>query len=361
VIDIFADVAAACRVEVPTADRRGIALVGAGAIADVAHLPAYRRGGLDVVGITDIDQERARAVAARHDLPRVYSDLDALLADDSVEVVDVAVPAKAQPDVARAVIASGRHMLGQKPFAPTSSIARELAELAEAHSVVLAVNQQLRFDEGIAAAHKMIELGWIGEITCMTISVDIWTEWSDWPWMLTLDELEVWVHSIHYHDLIRWFLGEPERVYCCGGYTPGQAPKGETRTISTFGYPGGRRAVVTANHENSWGDLSATFRLDGSRGAIRGTLGLLYDYPHGRPDTVEITSDVLPTDGWTPYPVTTRWIPDAFLGPMASLLSAVRLGTSPVTSARDNIGTIALVEALYRSMHTGQAQTFPPG
>jgi len=251
-------------------------------------------------------------------------------------------------------------MLGQKPFAPTSAIARELADQAEARGVVLAVNQQLRFDEGMAAAHKMVELGWIGEVTCMTIAVNIWTEWSDWPWMLVLDELEVWNHSIHYHDVIRWFLGEPERVYCVGGRTPGQLAKGETRTNSTFSFAGGHSAVVTTNHENSWGDMSATFRLDGSRGAIRGTLGLLYDYPHGRPDTVEVISDVLPTDGWTPYPATTRWIPDAFLGPMASLLSAARLGTSPITSARDNINTIALVETLYRSMRTGEAQPFPP-
>jgi predicted dehydrogenase len=114
--------------------------------------------------------------------------------------------------------------------------------------------------------------------------------------------------------------------------------------------------MVHANHENSRGDNSAVFRIDGTHGSIRGTLGLLYDYPGGRPDTVEVNSSVLPTDGWLPYPVTTRWIPDAFLGPMGSVMDAVATGSAPRTSARDNVGTLRLVEAIYASMETGTAR-----
>ena len=361
-IDLFRPVAEACRVEVAPDQRRPIGVVGAGAIVDLAHLPAYHRGGLRVVGITDIDRDRARAVADRHGIERVYSDLDSLLADGEVEVVDVAVPAQAQPGIARRVLAAGRHMLGQKPLALSSATAAELADLAEDNEVVLAVNQQLRFDEGVAAAHRMMELGWLGEITSLAIQVDIWSEWSDWPWMLELDELEVWNHSVHYHDLVRWFLGEPESVYCAAGRTPGQAPRAETRTITTYCFAGGARALVTCNHENAWGDNSATLRLEGNHGAVRGTLGLLYHYPTGRPDTLEVTSDLLPTDGWVPYPVTTRWLPDAFLGPIASLLAAAAAGGGalPLTSARDNVRTLAVVEAIYRSVQTGRAEAPAP-
>ena len=103
-------------------------------------------------------------------------------------------------------------------------------------------------------------------------------------------------------------------------------------------------------------------RLEGNHGAVRGTLGLLYHYPTGRPDTLEVTSDLLPTDGWVPYPVTTRWLPDAFLGPMASLLAAAAAGGGalPLTSARDNVRTLAVVEAIYRSVQTGRAEAPAP-
>jgi predicted dehydrogenase len=257
--------------------------------------------------------------------------------------------------LASQAIRSGRHVLAQKPFALSVEGGRRMVELAEEHGVVLAVNQQLRFEEGMAAAHRMVELGWIGSLTAMSITVDIWTEWADWPWMLDTERLEIMNHSIHYHDVIRWFLGEPTTVFCAAGRVPGQAAVGESRTISTYLFDSGARALVHANHENEHGDNRATFRIDGSLGAIRGTLGLLYDYPHGRPDTLEINSRVVPTGGWLPYPVTTRWIPDAFLGPMSSVLAAATEGSALRSSGRDNLGTLSLVEALYESIRTGAA------
>ncbi|WP_020579353.1 Gfo/Idh/MocA family protein [Actinopolymorpha alba] len=344
----------AVAISAPPSVHRPIAVVGAGAIMDVAHLPAYRAAGLPVVGVFDIDHERARAVAERHEIPTVYRDLAEVLADDTVEVVDIAVPAARQEEVATAVIQAGRHVLAQKPFAPDPPTGIRLVELAESMHTVLAVNQQLRFDEGMAAAHRMVELGWIGDITAFSITVDIWTEWSDWPWLLETERLEIMNHSIHYHDVVRWFLGEPAGVFCAAGRLPGQRAVGETRTISTYLYDSGVSAVVHANHTNDHGDNKAEFRIGGTSGAIRGTLGLLYDYPHGRPDTLEVHSTVLPTDGWLPYPVTTRWIPDAFLGPMASVLWAVADGQPLRSSGLDNLGTLRLVEALYTSIATKQ-------
>lgn len=354
-IDVLAAVSEAVRIRVPDAHRRPIGIVGAGAIVDVAHLPAYTAAGLEVVAITDLDQDRAREVAERHAVPTVYATLDELLDDDRIEVVDVAVPTSAQLALVGAAIRSGRSVLAQKPFALSVEDGRQLVELAEQHGVVLAVNQQLRFDEGVAAAHRMVELGWVGTVTAMSVTVDIWTEWGDWPWMLQTPRLEIMNHSIHYHDLIRWFLGEPSTVFCAAGRVPGQAAAGESRTISSYLFDSGTRALVHANHENSHGDNSATFRIDGSQGSIRGTLGLLYDYPSGRPDTLEVNSTVIGTDGWLPYPVTTRWIPDAFLGPMSSVLGALAEGTTPRSSGRDNLGTLRLVEALYESINTGSA------
>jgi predicted dehydrogenase len=341
VISQFAAIAEACRIEVAPPQRRPIATVGAGAIMNVAHLPAYSYGGLDVVGIFDTNADAAREVALAHGIAQVYPSIEDLLGDDAVEVVDIAVPASIQPEIVRMA---------------TVAQALDLADLADQRGLVLGVNQQLRFDEGMAAAHAMVDLGWLGKLTFMTINVNIWTEWSQWAWMLEEPHLEIMNHSIHYHDVIRWFLGEPKIAFCAAGRTPGQAAVGETRTITTTLYESGARALVHANHENDTKDDAATFRIDGTHGSIRGTLGLLYDYPHGRPDTLEVCSTVLPTDGWVPYPVTTRWIPDAFLGPMASVLAAASGGPPPRSSARDNAKTLRLIEALYKSIETGQAQ-----
>jgi predicted dehydrogenase len=352
-IEIFKEVSDFCNFDIPEEIRAPIAIIGAGGIVDGAHLPAYKIAGLSVIGIFDVDQVKAREVADRHNIPKVYRSLEELLTDPISVIVDIAVPAALQPEIFYQVAAAKKHVLAQKPMATTVADGEKMAQAVLQNGIVGAVNHQLRFDEGVAAAYKMVELGWIGKVTNFTIEVNLVTPWELWPWAKELERLEIMLHSIHYHDVIRWFLGEPNTVFCAAGRTPGQYPKGETRTISTYSYDNGVTALVHANHINRGGDNRAEFRIDGDLGSIRGTLGLLYNYPVGRVDTLEVNSQVIPTDGWTPYPVTTRWFPDAFRGTMGSLMRAIASGTPLRSSVADTVGTLRLVEALYKSMDSG--------
>jgi predicted dehydrogenase len=355
-LDLWRPISDAIDVAIPDDHKRRIAIVGAGSIVEAAHLPAYRLGGLEVVGLFDLDRERAERLAQEHGVPRVYASLEELLSDDRVDVVDIAVVATAQPEIVAKAIEAGKHMLCQKPFVQDLEVGRQLIALADKAGVRMAVNQQMRYDEGIAATRAILEAGWIGTPTAMSFTVDIATDWATWPWLLASDRLEVNFHSIHYLDSIRSILGDPGRVFCAGGRRPGQLARGETRSMSTLTFDDGVTAIVHVNHENLGNDFRAEFRLDGSEGSVRGTLGLLYDYPRGRPDTVELFSRTVPTDGWLSYPVTKRWLPDAFVGPMAGLLRWIETGERAPTAAEDNLRTLALVEALYRSMETGLSQ-----
>jgi predicted dehydrogenase len=355
-LEVLRPIAQVCDLRIPEEHRRPIAIVGAGGIVDYAHLPAYTKAGLEVTGIFDIDREKAKDVAGRHGIPRTYASLEELLEDPRAGVVDIAVVPWAQPEIALSALAAGKHLLCQKPLAPEVKTAERIVEEAGKQELKLAVNQQLRFDEGIAAARAMVRAGWIGEPVSMTMRVNVRTPWEMWDWISASERIEVMYHSIHYFDAIRSILGDPELVWCSGGRMPGQEPRGETITMSTLVFPGDVRALVHVNHNNLAGDFEAAFRIDGTAGSIKGTLGLLYDYPDGRPDTLEVYSDSLPTDGWLPYPVTTRWVPDAFAGPMRSLLEAVATGGTPATAGKDNLGTLRLVEALYRSMDSGESQ-----
>lgn len=352
-IDQLREIADAVKLEVKPENKRKIGICGAGGIVDGAHLPAYKKAGLEVVAIFDTDNAKAQDVAKRHDIPTVYKTLAELLADPKVEIVDIAVPAAAQPEIFAQVAAAKKHILAQKPFATTVAAGEAMVKQAKDAGIIAAVNQQLRFEEGVAAAHKMVELGWIGTVSNFSINVNLITPWELWPWAKDLERLEVMLHSIHYHDLIRWFLGDAKTVFCAAGRTAGQFPKGETRTISTALYSSGVTSLVHANHVNRGGDNYAEYRIDGDKGSIRGTLGLLYDYPNGRVDTLEVNSQVVPTDGWMPYPVTTRWFPDAFIGTMGSVMNAVSTGAPLRASVADNIGTLKMVEALYKSMDSG--------
>jgi predicted dehydrogenase len=164
-------------------------------------------------------------------------------------------------------------------------------------------------------------------------------------------------HSIHYQDSIRFLFGDPARVYSNHGRFRNQPEVGETRTTTVFEYPGDLTVLIDVNHHDWSDDVYARFRFLGDAGLIDGTIGLLYDYPTGRVDTLRYQPNREPR-GWHEATLTRWWIPDAFIGPMASLMEAIQSGGEPVTAGADNLGTLQTVFASYRSAAEGRAVAF---
>jgi len=327
----------------------GIAIIGAGGIINYAHLPAYKKAGFRVVGITDRNRETAEKTAKQHGIPKVYASIEELLADKDVEIVDVAVYPAAQLEIVEKVTAAKRHLLCQKPFADEYAKAIRSVELAEAAKVKIAVNQQMRWDAGIRCARILIEDGWLGTPTYGTIQVHCNTDWSLWPWIYQGKRLEVMFHSIHYIDSLRFLLGDPASVFTSGSRGPAETTQAETKTLTIWDYNSGLQVLIDACHSTWQDDPYAIFRLEGTEGVIKGTIGLMYNYPTGRPDTLEFMSR-RNTGYWFSARLDSMWIPDAFVGPMASLMRAIEDGSEPETSGRDNLRTLQIVFAEYLSM-----------
>src|SRR5262252_8761243 len=76
-----------------------IGCAGAGFIMRDCHLVAYRNAGFNPVAIASRNLDTARAVAERHAVPTVHESIDSLLADPTIEVLDVAVPPDVQPGI----------------------------------------------------------------------------------------------------------------------------------------------------------------------------------------------------------------------------------------------------------------------
>jgi predicted dehydrogenase len=331
----------------------GIGIVGCGGIVNYAHLPAYRTHGLNILACYDQNHAAAERTAAEHGIPRVAGELDGLLEDDAIQILDIAVTPWAQAEVARRAIAAGKHLLCQKPLSNVYADAADVVAAAHRAGVKLAVNQQMRWDAGVRASRQLIEQGALGQPADARIEVSVSTPWHLWPWIARSERLEVMYHSIHYLDSLRYLFGDPIRVSAAHHRWPGQQEAGETRTTTVLDFDANLLAIVDVNHHNWSDDAYATFRFLGTEGIIKGTLGLLYDYPTGRVDTLTFQPKAEPRR-WCDVPLSTRWIPDAFIGPMASLMDAIQTGGEPMTSGRDNLGTLRLVFAAYRSASEGR-------
>jgi predicted dehydrogenase len=115
------------------------------------------------------------------------------------------------------------------------------------------------------------------------------------------------------------------------------------------------RVLIDVDHGTWQDDRYAIFRCEGTEGIAKGTIGLMYDYPRGRPDTLEFSSRRYRDGTWIAPKLETTWVPDAFVGPMASLMRVIEDGGEPETGGVDNLGTLRAVFAAYRSMAEGRA------
>lgn len=336
-------------IDLPAKHDYGIGIIGCGGIVNYAHLPAYRARGLNVVACYDQNAEAAQTTAAAFDIPLVAASVEELLHNDAIAILDVAVTPWAQMEIAERAISAGKHLLCQKPFSDSIAAAERVVALAEASGVKIAVNQQMRWDAGIRVAKQLIEQGAIGTPADARIEVSVKTPWHMWPWIAAQEHLEVMFHSIHYHDAMRYLFGDPSAVTAFHHHWPNQPEVGETRTLTVFEYSGrDLQVIIDCNHHNWSDDFYARFRFLGDGGVITGTLGVLYDYPTGRVDTLEYQPLEEPRI-WHSANLNTWWIPDAFVGPMASLMESIQTNGQPITSGRDNLGTLRTTFAAYES------------
>lgn len=326
---------------------RPIVVIGAGSIVNDGHLPAYRKNGLPVAGIVDVDGARARATAERFDVGTVYASLDEALATPDA-VFDVAVPPESTAEIV-GKLPRGSTALLQKPMGTSLVDAQTIVARCTERALVAAVNLQLRFAPMMLAVRHAIEAGMIGAIVDLEIHLVVRQPWENWPFMSALAHVEVPMHSIHYLDWIRSVLGEPSGVYSRSVGHREHPELADARTTTILDYGDELRCALSLNHTYRHGPRfrDATVMVEGTRGAARVTLGSMLDYPTGEPERVHVCTEGVE---WTEVPLPGSWFPDGFAGVMANLqrFSAGEDDTLE-TSVHSALQTMAVVDACARS------------
>jgi predicted dehydrogenase len=343
--------AAAYTLALPAAPRP-IVVLGAGGIVRDAHLPAYKKAGFTVASLCDRDRERAKALATQYGILVVHDSIaSAVAAAPTDAVFDIALV----PDqfvAALEALPDGAAVLIQKPLGNSIEEARALVEICHRKHLVAAVNTQLRFAPQVAGARELIASGALGELIDLEIRISVNTPWEMFPFVFGMPRLELNMHSVHYMDLVRSFLGNPTGV---SAVTVGHPDKdlASTRSVIIYRYAGRPlRVVISTNHDHDYGGRfeESFIKWEGTKGAVRAQLGLLLDYPTGGPDALDyILRDELDA-GWRPIPFEGSWFPDAFIWSMSALQRFVEgsVDTLP-TSVDDVFDTMAVVEAAYAS------------
>jgi predicted dehydrogenase len=323
-------------------------------MADV-HLAAYAGAGFPVVAIASRTPAKAAEVAARWKIQTLHETPNALIEDPQVEILDLAFPPDQQPALIRHALRQPhiRGILAQKPLAMNFDVARALVAEAEAAGKTLSVNQNMRFDQSMRVLRQLLTRGDLGEPVLATIEMRAIPHWQ--PFLEEYDRLTLLNMAIHHLDALRYLFGDPDSITTIARPDPRTAFKHRDGiTISTLRFPGG---LIAVSMEDVWAgparegggeDIAIKWRVEGTTGLATGTIGWP-DYPHGSPSTLRYAAQS--TGGaWVAPDWTTQWFPHAFAGVMEQLQHALDTGEPPELSGADNVKTMALVEAGYRSI-----------
>ncbi|MEP6594761.1 MAG: Gfo/Idh/MocA family oxidoreductase [Ginsengibacter sp.] len=340
-----------------------IGCIGSGFIMADCHLVAYRQSGFNPVAIASRNKANSQAVASRHNINKVYSTYQELLNDTAIIIIDIAVPPHIELEIVREVVKHADHIKGilaQKPVGINYAQAKEIVRLCADAGITLGVNQNMRYDQSIRACKSVLNHGLLGKPVFASIDMRAIPHWM--PWQKELGYASLRTMSIHHLDTFRYWFGDPARVYCSVTEDPRTSRKFKHEdgiSLYILEYENGFRASawddvwVGPVREGGEGDIYINWRVEGIEGVAKGTIGWPF-YPTPTPSTLDFASVKHPGKWFKPR-WKEVWFPDAFAGPMAQLMCAIEEQKEPELGGKDNLKTMALVDACYQSYREHRA------
>ncbi len=337
-----------------------LGFVGAGFLSQAAHLPSFAAlDGVRITALAELRPELARRVAARWDIPNVYSSHTEMLAEADVDAVVAITPRSATGHVARDVLSAGKPLFTEKPIAGSHAEASELVSLAKSQGVPYAVGTMRRFDGGYQYAHDFIKeckrTGSLGALTYARVHCfqgdDYCNEFGairtdEPPVMLKSVDGPEWLdpelagkfdrfHNVFCHDidLLRYLVGEPRAV----DFVRVNPRAGR---IVVFDH-GSHGAVLEAGEldTRTWEETVTVF-FEGGRVQISSPAMLL----RNTPARVELMLGGEPAETRVPH-IEFGW---AFHRQARAFVDALTQGTPLCNSADESLADLYWIEEIWR-------------
>ncbi len=330
----------------PKQYRPRIGLIGCGGIS-ASHLDAYLTAGWEVVALCN--RTLAKAEQRRREFfpaAAVCADYRELLERPDLDVLDITLHPVERAPVIAAALRAHKHVLSQKPLANDLATARELAALAAARKVKLAVNQNGRWAPYLSYARLAVAAGLLGEIQTVQLRLNWDHTWCAGTPFETVRHLVLYDFGLHWFDWVaQVFAGrKARRVFASAAAARGQTMPPPLLAQATIEFDAGLASLVFDGHSRHGAEESIL--ITGTHGTLR-TRGKLVDN-----DQVELHT----RQGVSHPRLAGRWFNDGFRGAMGELLCAIEEDREPAHSATNNLRTLSLALAACRSADTGRSQ-----
>jgi predicted dehydrogenase len=338
-------------------------VIGAGAGVFNMHRPALQLPSVELLAISDVDEDKAHDRAEELGCP-FYTDHRRMLAETKPDVAVIMAPHPFHAPIAIDCFQAGCHVLTEKPIAVHVGEADEMIEAARAAGRLLAVNFQYRHRPEIELARKLVEQGGLGELQRASL-VATWTRTGAYyraaPWRGTWKGEGGGVlmnQAPHNLDVLCHLLGRPSRLVAWTRTTLHQI-EAEDTVQAMLEWPGGGLGSLLI----STAQAGEPERLEivGTTGRLRigpGSFNLDTFDPDLRRHVAHGTDPYRPPD-INPQIAELRPEDGDHTAVYRDLHAAILNGSAPTATGEDGRDALELANAMIYSSHTRQQVELP--
>lgn len=227
--------------------------------------------GAELVAICDNDPERLEAARQRHNV-RAYPDLEAMLADSSIDAVTVLTPSGLHAQHAIAAAQAGKHVVVEKPMALRLEDADAMIAACDRARVKLFVVKQNRFNVPVVKAREALNEGRFGQLVLGTIRVrwrrdQSYYDQDSWRGTWAHDGGVLSNQASHHVDLLEWFMGDVVSVHARAIRALVDI-EAEDTAIATLQFANGALGVIEATNATRPQDLEGSLSILGAGGSV---------------------------------------------------------------------------------------------
>lgn len=365
-----------------------IGIAGCGATVSMYMVAVKYIADMEVAAIMDVDAAKVAGVGDYYGVDQRYTDYERMLREADIDAVIIGTPTMLHREQAMLAAGYGKHVLLEKPMAPTVSACRDIIAECEKHGVFLMIGFMKRFDKSLLAATEYVKSGKLGKIHQVS------TRWSwcsprvesrdvssreqgpvshggvyldgkslSWREKLPLTHGGIYQdHGSHITDLCRWWLGEVVTVSAeVNIVRPGSEVEDQACVI--YRHAGGAISTHLQNKVTHT-ELSEYYLIDGADASLDLYVDRKWSYVSYDPFTMNLyRGGVEKTDVTPPKDMNIDFEIERYgryRNELAYFVDCVRDKHAPtINTGLDGLRSIEAVNATYLSSVTGRKISLP--
>lgn len=351
-------------------------IVGCGVISPT-HAAALKQlpDDAELVAVADVLPERAKALAEKFGVKKIYASDEALIADGEIDAVIITTPSGLHAASTVKALRAGKHVVVEKPMEISLAACDAMIAAERETGKVLTVISQHRFDHATIVVRDAIESGRLGKIVLVEMSVRWWRAQSyydsgDWRGTWAMDGGGCLMNQgVHTVDLMRWLAGPVKSLYARCATAAHERIETEDVATATLNFANGAVGSLIAS-TSCFDGLPAMLGIYGTLGSavIEGDRLKLMKFKDGTSVAAEAVNRHAASvaSGGTASvknEAETRQAAadpgavwgDAHREQIRDFVNAIRTGKKPVIDGAEARKAVEIILAVYESSRTGKA------